>query len=340
MEKMFTVINAWNLLCPSNDRNHLTDNIKLRGYDKEAFLTGEFARKLANEDIRPLSVSNIADKYCATRRDLYFYKGVNRLAHVEPQEIWGGKAGYIVEEYIQCILGHENNNADDYTSLIRECNDLNSTFVADRNEKVLKLRQLEESSSSAKKGDTDWFFDLLRNTGRAELGIRILHSILKENNSLDTKHVKIKQEIKPHITEIGINSPASPDFIVPDFGIAGDIKTGFQFEPHHILTCAGYALAYENWKKEKTNIDWGIIYFFPTRNPSKYVRPVTFTQIYIFPIDDRVRRWFLDVRDEAYSIISKKMLPMFPQTDKRKQCLLCRFKEQCIREGVELDAQE
>lgn len=339
---MFRVINTWNLVCPDSSLKDAVADIKLRGYDKETFLTGEFARKLAIEEVRPLSVSNIANKYCPTRKDLYFYKGMKRLSSAGPQtKFWGGKAGYFVEEHVDCIFKREGvKTADKYTSLIAEGDSAHIGFVKDRKESCEELKNLEESSISVKKGDTDWLLTLLSNNGRVELSLKVLHSMLKEGDSLDTEHIKIKLEINPRISEIGINSPSTPDFIAPEFAIVGDVKTGIEFEPHFQLTCAGYALAYENWKKEKAEINWGIIHFFPTRNPSAYVRPITFTQIYIFPIDDCLRQWFLDVRDEAYAVVSKKNPPDFPDTDRQKQCHYCRFKDHCIKQGLELSANE
>jgi len=334
---MFEVINAWNLVCPSGELENAISNINLRAYNKETYLTGEFASKLSNNEIRPLSVSNIADRYCPTRRDLYFYKGINRLSRLSSDEHWGGKAGYIVEDYVKCISEHEENLAlNNYSSLVEQGNTLHDTFCGEKTESISNLRNLEGSTLSGNEGDTDWLLTLLSYTGRAELAIKILHSTLKEEGSLDMNHVQVNQHIEPNITEIGLNSPAKPDFIVPQFKITGDIKTGVNFEPHYQLTCAGYALAYENWMKDESDINWGIIYFFPTRNPSAYVRPITFTQIYIFPIDDYLRQWFLDLRDEAYNIISKENHPSFPAEDNRTHCRYCKFKSHCISEGLEL----
>lgn len=361
---MFQIITAWNLIRPEKDLAAAVSNIKLRGYNKETFLTGEFASKLANEDVRPLSVSNIADKYCPTRRDLYFYKGANRLDTVGQQITWGGKAGYIVEEYVECVFKNGTNDTSNlhtssmekvkkfclslfegrkrnaYTFLMEKGNNLHDGFIEEKSASLERLRSLEENSLSVKEGDTNWLLTLLNNNGRAELGIKILHSLLKENDSLDTTHVKIKEETRPHITQIGINSPATPDFTIPEFSIVGDIKTGVKFQPYFQLTCAGYALAHENEKDDQNDINWGIIYFFPTRNPTAYVRPITFTQIYIFPIDDFLRQWFLDIRDEAYKIISKEIPPDFPEAHKREQCRYCRFKDHCTSQGLELGDHE
>lgn len=334
---MFGITNTWNLVCPEKYSKDAVASIKLRGYNKETFLTGEFARKISHEDLRPLSVSNIADKYCCTRRDLYFYKGVARSTTEQDrsQEFWGGKAGYVVEEYIKSILEYGNNDAScKYTSLIKNGNDLYAGFIKSRSKSLNGLKCLEDSALHVKEGDTDWLLEMLRNNGRVELSARILHSMLEESNSLDTSHIRIKQEIEPKIIEIGMNSPATPDFIAPEFSMIGDIKTGVKFEPHYQLTCAGYALAYENWKG--TNVNWGMIYFFPTRLPACYVKPITFAQIYIFPLDDYLRQWFLDTRDEAYNIISRGNLPDFPPSSRMDRCYDCRFRNQCVSQGLEL----
>lgn len=328
---MFQVIAMWNLSKFDEELSDTVKDIELRGYNIETFLTGEFARKVSTHEIRPLSVSDISDKYCLTRRDLYFYKGVNRLKNRQ-QSTWGTKAGYIVERYIDLLKDRSIDMEHKYSALIQNSNGLHGSFLSEKEEDLRNIKSLEKSIG-IKEGDTDWFLKLLNNYGRAELGNKILHSLLKEENSLDITHLQ-KKEISPDTVQTGINSPATSDFIVPKFAIVGDIKTGVEFKPHFQLTCAGYALAYENEKGKNNDINWGIIYFIPTRNPSAYVRPLTFAQVYIFPIDDNLRQWFLDVRDEAYNIISKKEPPDF--TDETEHCNYCKFKEYCISQGLEL----
>lgn len=363
---MFQIITMWNLVKPDEEIGKGIENIELRGYNPETFLTGEFARRIKakldldlqrqNREIteaeykdeikstgavNPLSVSNIADKCCPTRRDLYFTKGINKPNIDIEQKTWGRKAGYVVEDYVEHIFKSETNNPESaYTSLIAEGNNLHKKFISDKKDSLEALSSLE-GSYGAGEGDTDWLLTLLSNNGKAILGNKMLHSLLKENGGLDTTNIKIKEEIRPNeIQQIGINSPAKPDFIIPEFGIVGDIKTGIEFKPYFQLTCTGYALVYENTKGKDYNIDWGIIYFIPTKNPSAYVRPLTFAQIYIFPIDDSVRQWFFDIRDEAYNIISRSNHPDFPDTNKRDQCLYCKFKEYCKSKNLELKEYE
>ncbi|MBU4502709.1 MAG: CRISPR-associated protein Cas4, partial [Nanoarchaeota archaeon] len=121
-----------------------------------------------------------------------------------------------------------------------------------------------------------------------------------------------------------------PDFLIRKYKIIGDIKSGMGgFEDRYLLTCIGYALAYENEMKE--DINFGIIYFFPTRH-SRFTKPASFSQVYIFPIDDDVRKYFLDVRDQAYSIISRNSSPNLP--DDKRNCTYCKFNEECKQEGL------
>ncbi|OYD15602.1 hypothetical protein CH333_05355 [candidate division WOR-3 bacterium JGI_Cruoil_03_44_89] len=338
---MFQIVAMWNLSRPDEEMKESVENTELRGYNPKTILTGEFAIKIANEEVKPLSVSNIADRYCFTRRDLYFSKGVNRLRGKNQKETWGSKAGPIVENYIEQIFVSENTkNLKTYESVREKGHNIYSKFIKEKSDRLEELKTLEENSLSTESGDTRWLLKLLNNNGRAELAIQALHTLLKENGFLDTVHINIKEKIKPNSKQIGISPAVEPDFIIPKFGIVGDVKTGVEFKDHFLLTCAGYALAYENENGKDKDINWGIIYFFPTRNPSWMVKPLTFAQIYIFPIDDHIREWFLDVRDEAYNIISKNKPPGFPPENKREHCKHCKFKDNCKREGLELREDE
>ena len=73
---MFEVITKWNLSNPKEEMKDSIANIKLRGYHSDTFLTGEFARKIRIKEIKALSLNVLVGKYCPTRRDLYFEKGI------------------------------------------------------------------------------------------------------------------------------------------------------------------------------------------------------------------------------------------------------------------------
>ena len=168
--------------------------------------------------------------------------------------------------------------------------------------------------------------------------MKLLHSHLFSSKDVDLNHLGLNTAsslgLNPKSTEIGISRGVEPDFLIEGYKVIGDIKSGTEFESFYQFTCTGYALAYENEKKK--DINWGIIYFFPTRNPSAYVKPITFAQIYLFPIDDDLRRWFLDSIIEDYGIISKEEPPGFPEKEKRTHCNYCSFNEQCKSGGLEI----
>jgi len=332
---MFEIITKWNLSRPDEEINYFIDNITLRGYNGEAtFLTGEFKSKIHNGSIRTLSVGNIADKICPTRRDLYFIKGINKVK-VKDQQTWGRITGKFVEDYFYNIFKNSSNNEQEvYSQLIDYGGNFNQDFFKNSNKKIKKLEQLEQESQGSKEGDTEWLLKLLSSSGRAELGFNILHSILKQHGCVDVNHIQIEQEINPVILQIGINSPTTPDFIIPDYEIVGDIKTAPQFNIKYQLTCAGYALAYENEKKQ--DINWGVVYFIPTISPSHYTRILTYPQVHIFPINDYLRQWFLSERDRAYRIISAQSYPNFPNTNQRDKCPHCKFLNHCKSKGLNL----
>ena len=346
---MFQVIVMWNLARPDQELDKVINNITLRGYNKDTFITGEFAWKIAEEKIKPLSVSDIADRYCPTRRDLYLRKGVNRCSGRIRRGIktWGSKAGNLVEKYVFSVFEFSKKGLTipKYNSIIEVSDKNYNNYINHNINSIKELRKLEENFSE-EKGNTEWLKKLLRSNGRAEFAFQYLNEILKEDISVNNENIlcgeqyakiDIPKKRKQHIKQVGISLPATPDFIIPNFGIVGDIKTGIEFKPHFQLTCAGYALAYENVNGEGNHINWGIIYFFPTRNPSLFRKSITFAQVYIFPIDDYLRKEFLAKRDEAYAIISNPQKPHLPQANEREHCEYCKFKKICIQDGLDLE---
>jgi len=335
----------WNLVKPNEQIHNSIKDINLRGYNPEISLTGEFAWKLANDEIRPLSVSDIADRYCPTRRDLYFRKGVNRLSRRMRQnaETLGSKAGTLVEKYlINVVITPNTIETPKYSDIINISDKNYQSFMNEANivRTIKQLKELEKDIEVKENGNTEWLQELLKNNGRAEFALSYLNGILKENLSVleddfligDNAKIDVNSSFRESkVKKIGINLPATPDFIIPKYRIIGDIKTGIEFKDHFQLTCAGYALAYESVYGNGHEIDWGVIYFFPTRTPSLFRRSITFAQVYIFPIDDYLRIEFLEKRDEAYRIISNQKAPKLP-VDK-VHCHYCRFFNHCFKEN-------
>jgi len=85
---MFQTILQWNLLDANNIIKGSEPTENFRGYHKYTLLTSELLSQITNKNIRPLSVSDIADKKCQSRRDLYYKKGKNRPKGRRQNETW------------------------------------------------------------------------------------------------------------------------------------------------------------------------------------------------------------------------------------------------------------
>jgi CRISPR/Cas system-associated exonuclease Cas4 (RecB family) len=330
-----TLVATWNLAKPDQENLANFQSVQRRGYNSEVVsLTGQLANKVAEKTILPLSVSDIADKRCSARRDIYIKKGVARLTSDELKKIekstWGQKAGAFVQKYIEGVGVHQVPGGRQSYAVIRNNGDgYHDAFVQGNMSRINKLKALEKTTVNNKPGDTDWLLRLLKCNGKLELGTRALDTYIREEGDLDFSHVEFGAHISPKTREIGINSPATPDFIISSQSLVGDVKTSIAFEPHFQLTCAGYALAYESEHGHGCDINWGCIYLINTRNPTALVKPLTFAQIYIFAIDDNLRSWFLTERDTAYRILAENQIPTAKKEDQDVNCPYCRYKMYC-----------
>jgi len=333
---VFQVITMWNLSKPDKERTDNIKKIKYRGYKQETYLTAQFANKISNGDIRPLSVSDIADKLCPNWRDLYYRKGSNRNYRKKGSKTWGQTAGRVSQKYIASLFLQylDKRNVRNYTKIIRRIDDFSILFKKRIKEDFQELNKI----ASKEYEDPHRLLQVLEINGRIEIGIKLMHTILSQNrNHMNLDDLLLEfgnKQVRfyPNPVKIGINRPSTPDFFIERFKVVGDIKTGVFFDERYLLTCAGYALAYENWKKN--DINWGIIYFLPTRIPTEYAKPVTYAQLYIFPIDDTLRGWFLEERDIAYRIVSRNCPPGFPPDKER--CKKCKYENICQKMGLDI----
>lgn len=334
---MFQSVVMWNLSRPDEEMAESIERVEYRGYNPEKTnLTSQFANKITNGDIKPLAVGNIADKHCPTGRDLYYAKGSNKDYRRKGSKTWGRVAGIFSQRYLASLFTQYLNKRDvrNYARVAKRINDFSLLFRKEKNTQFQELNKL----ASKKYEDPRRLLRILEINGRMEIGTKMIHTILSSKGNhmnpidLSVEYKNKKIEFSPNPVEIGISKTSTPDFLIEKFKTVGDIKTGVFFDDRYLLTCAGYALAYENWKK--MDINWGIIYFLPTRVPIDYAKPVTYAQLYIFPIDDVLRGWFLEQRDRAYEIVSKDSPPDFP-LDTRK-CEGCKYENVCKDLGLDI----
>jgi CRISPR/Cas system-associated exonuclease Cas4 (RecB family) len=323
---VFEVVSSLNFVEP-RELMETIGKIELRGYDWRMRLTGQFTLPLSEKRIKSLSVSDISDYICPTRRDLYFKKGKNRAQGIRHTRTWGGIAGPLVEDYFLKLFDHEVNKRSklSYETIKKAARVRNVEFKRNVSRQIERLNSLKSRASE----NPEWLLGLLHHAGKVSLGLRSLDRILMKRSNLDAiKETDVKRnEINPKVLEIGISRRASPDFLLPSRKIVGDIKSGFGFKDHFLYTCTGYALAYENAMGEGNDINIGVIFFFPTRS-SDFAKPISFGQTYLFVIDDELRDQFKRRRDEAYNIISKESPPAMPSD--RGSCSYCQFREACF----------
>jgi CRISPR/Cas system-associated exonuclease Cas4 (RecB family) len=329
---MFQVVLMWNISHPENEMAESIKNVKYRGYDPIIALTSQFSNKITEGSIKPLAVRHIADKYCSTRRDLYYEMGSNKSFRRKGSKTWGRIAGLVSQNYLVSLFLHnlKKNNNGNYSKIVKRTDDFSLYFQKGNRSKIQELNGL----GSKEYEDSSRLLQILKINGRIEIAAKVIHNLLSGGHQcmspddLSFEYDDRKIEFNTNPLEIGINSPATPDFFIERFKIVGDVKTGIFFDERYLLTCAGYALAYENWQKgEKRNIDWGVIYFLPTRIPTDYAKPITYAQLYVFPIDDVLRGWFLTERDKAYDIISKDSPPDFPKDRDKCEKDRCKYFE-------------
>lgn len=330
---MFDVVFRWNACRPDLESNDFVDTITLRGYNsKDVGLTGEFITKLHSKQIRELSVGDITSKICPKGRDVYLRKGPRQIKAKDGATTWGRETGKFIEQYYYDLFPRGiKTHKQKYISTQKQADKYSRKFFNSKAKKIDEITDLEESSN-IRDGDTKWLINIMKQSCRAEIAIKILNRLSKDSFNIDLQDIKIKAQINSKIEVTGISARSEPDFIAPKHKIIGDIKTGERFEDYYPLTCAGYALAYEN--EFETDINWGAIYFVPKYTNSEYFNVITYPQIHFFPIDEKLREWFLENRDEAYNIISNKDAPGFPND--LTKCPSCKYKSHCVEEGLVL----
>ncbi len=321
---MLQIIPKLSLLDAEKEFKKVIKGIELRGYlnAPPVSVTGGIKWDIEDGKIKPLSVGDITNIFCPSRRDIY----MRRVLRTKDRMNWGRLTGHLVES---CIYGftdkYKNDNTIDRIRTFGGLSRRASLFIKDFSKKNKKKVSQLTKFKSIPEEDENWLLCQLGYALRYELVMLLATRKLSGNKS--NSEVIQNIEIKPNPKVLGISSPSTPDFIIPAISAIGDIKTGFEFKDYYRLAAAGYALAYENQKGEGNEINFGLIYYFPTRQ-----KDVSFAHLYIFAIDDALRREFLDRRDEALLVMKNalsttKVVPAFAERD--KYCNHCKYSNDC-----------
>jgi len=119
---------------------------------------------------------------------------------------------------------------------------------------------------------------------------------------------------------VGLSRELSVDIYTP-YNAVADLKTG-QVRDFHPLTIAGYALALE--AEENIPVDYGMIIYL------RVIDGVPRFRLRCFTVGDELRREFLELRDEAYELLTLEKDPGKPP-----RCpSYCPYYKVCMVEGI------
>lgn len=324
---MFQIGTNWQLWDLPRGFETEIKNITLRGYrrDDPVLLPAEFSL------LRPLSVDDICSLYCPTRRDLFLLRVRGRRGSAT----WGRIVGPVIEEYCKGLIGEYHNlfesaPTQSYVSVNRLIEEFTNRFITRKERQFQKLNKHSSGTST----DATKLVLVLQYTGRYELAMLGADWLLNDGGAgkaaslfmrVPLEHENI--EISPDERAIGIRSPSTPDFLISSLQAIGDIKSGGVFKDFYRLSCAGYAIAYENQHGAGNEINFGIIYFFETHSKN-----IGVAKSYAFLIDDQLRQEFLDRRNEAFGIIKRDPSDPPPLASRDQYCIYCKYQIECDKD--------
>jgi CRISPR-associated protein Cas4/Csa1 subtype I-A len=315
---MLQIRYGWRALDPIASLGPLAADIGLRGWLKRdpVLLPPEYLVAINDKRIpKRASISDIIFRRCATKRDIFL-----AMKNSKSAETRGRIEGKLAENYFrQLIADYFSDKAAKPNYKYGTLRDVVGKAVAkfDKANKK-KLEELESHKTTV--GQDRWLQRSLHFAGMHELASQEADIGMID---ADQTHPALKEKEVHPAQELGLSLKVTPDFAFPDIRAIGDMKTGKQLETHHLLTCAGYALAHESEFPDQP-IDFGVVYFFPTQQ-----KTLSFAQVHTFVIDDELRKNFLDMRNDLYALMLRNVgkEPDFPPHT--EQCPDCKYLEIC-----------
>jgi len=253
-----------------------------------------------------LSVSDVAARYCPTRRDVYlkYVEGVvvkPTLPMVEGRVYHNVISGVVLEVKrklysLGLVSGYEL-----YESLVESCEARVRDIVL-HNVRVLEEEpRSEDVERMVVRGVRLWKFLALQFAASVDRYVSV-------HGHLDVDSVVA--EAVPHIVEykvdgspLGLSKELSVDVLYPGYTVV-EVKTGSR-QDFHRLYLAGYALAFEADKEIPVNMGV-LIYVRAGRSPTPFFK------IEEYVVSDELRREFIEARDEVFEIIENERDPGKP----------------------------
>lgn len=261
--------------------------------------------------IKPISTSlrfgvgELASRYCETLRDIY----LKRVLGVKPPPNFKMVRGIAFHEVMKAALfdmkrfiydNPDGCGKEMLVNLLPKSEKVGSEALT-KAESALGSKLGEYEANLTKMGCTN-LYEFLIVQGAAALDRTLSKYPHAEPDSIANVAVPPVSERKVDGSLIGLSTELSVDIYTP-FNAIADVKTG-EVRSFHPLTLAGYALAIES--DEGISIDFGFIIYvrLDKKVPSFMIKPHI--------VSEEFRREFLEVRDEAYTIVSSGKDPGKP----------------------------
>ncbi|NVM55788.1 MAG: CRISPR-associated protein Cas4 [Candidatus Helarchaeota archaeon] len=299
--------------------------IKLRGYDLKAKVPSDLKTKEWY-----LPVNEIVSDFCPSER--YFYLRKYRK-EVPRQLTWTIFKGRVIDDLYEDLF----KKFQKYVSSTH----LKQLYIKENLEKyregklVLIRDEIEKQKDSMiRKPAAEEIENVLKNIDKLlRFECQICGTILDFKISMK-KDINLKSEVallfsftfKPKIysLDLGFTEGISPDFLYGQRTI-GEIKTGVWKDMFN-LSCAAYALAYENENQKNMNL---MIVLNPSFDINRTV-PL-YPNLDAGIIHDRYRKAVITLRNRRIELIKKNKDPGLP--DDRHSCVNCCYYNFCWREN-------
>jgi len=244
------------------------------------------------------SVSELAGRYCQSMRDIYLRRVLNFRPPPSVKMARGVVLHVVNRECISAVKrllfsGEFMSGSELFEGLLQ----LN-TDVVDRaiSEAETNLVRLNDDVKDQLKVEASAFFRFLAVQAAARVDQAVSKYPHSDVDSIISVAVPPVVERKVDGSLIGLSKELSIDIYTP-FNAIADLKTGEVREFHH-YAATGYALAIE--AEEGTPVDFGFVIYVRIEPP----RFIPSFRLRYFVISDELRREFLELRDEAYEVVS------------------------------------
>lgn len=262
-----------------------------------------------------LSISELANRYCSTYRDVYLRRILSQPAPFTYKTV----RGWVYHTVCKRVV--ERAKSILYLEGIVNGSRLYSSLLIDRGDNIYKILDEYRVSSYLKeyeieklKKEAEALYSFLALQAAAKLDMVLSRTFRPDLESIISKVIPVDIERIVNGQLLGLSSELKIDMFA-DKRIVIEIKTG-DIRDFHKYAVTGYALAVES--DLDIPIDYGIVSYISVSEENVKIK----NKVYF--IGDELRREFLEIRDEAFNVIRRGMDPGKPP-----EC-----PEYCVYHGV------